>query len=194
MRHSLAPSGERRVSSSVSAGSVGRVSRRQQPAWMDRLSERIYTSAMNLPPRVQRLLGGRPFVRDGQTLAPDIRLAVLLSRVDPAGPPENMPIPEGRKALLRMQVVSGGDQPIGEVREVQVGDLAGRLFVPTGATEPGPLLVFFHGGGWIYGDLDSHDAGCRYLAEKSGVRILLVTYRLAPEHPFPAAYDDTLDA
>ena len=68
---------------------------------------------------------------------------------------------------------------------------SGRLGRPTAA---GPLLVFFHGGGWMYGDLDSHDAACRFLAERSGVRVLAVDYRLAPEHPFPAAYDDALEA
>jgi len=54
--------------------------------------------------------------------------------------------------------------------------------------------VFFHGGGWVYGDLDSHDPPCRFLAERSGVRVLAVDYRLAPEHPFPAAYDDAVAA
>jgi acetyl esterase len=56
------------------------------------------------------------------------------------------------------------------------------------------LLVFIHGGGWIVGDLDSHDATCRVLAEKAGVRVLSLDYRLAPEHPFPAAYDDCMAA
>ena len=54
--------------------------------------------------------------------------------------------------------------------------------------------MFFHGGGWVYGDLDTHDPPCRFLAERSGVRVLSVDYRLAPEHPFPAAYDDALAA
>ena len=69
---------------------------------------------------------------------------------------------------------------------------------PPGSTrrpcDRGALLLFFHGGGFMYGDLDSHDAPCRFLAERSGVRVLAVDYRLAPEHPFPAAYDDALAA
>jgi acetyl esterase len=52
------------------------------------------------------------------------------------------------------------------------------------------LLVFLHGGGMIYGDLDSHDAVCRVLAERAGVQVLAADYRLAPEHPFPAAVED----
>ena len=104
--------------------------------------------------------------------------------------------------VLRQAALTGGDQAIGAVRDVPVGDLPGRLYVPSGAFEDGyadpsaptPLLLFFHGGGWMYGDLDSHDAACRFLAERSGVRVLAVDYRLAPEHPFPAAYEDALEA
>src|SRR5205085_5877177 len=79
-------------------------------------------------------------------------------------------------------------------RELPVGDLRARLYVPTRATARSPLLVYFHGGGWAYGDLDSHDPVCRFLSERSGVRVLSVDYRLAPEHPFPAAYEDALAA
>ena len=78
------------------------------------------------------------------------------------------------------------------MRDLSVGDLPARLYTPAGASDPGPLLVFFHGGGFIYGDLDSHDAPCRFLAEQAGVRVLAVDYRLGPEQPFPAAYDDAM--
>ena len=63
-------------------------------------------------------------------------------------------MPEGRRALLLQTMIAGGDQPIGAVRDLPVGDLPARLYVPTGAAARGPLLVFFHGGGWVYGDLD----------------------------------------
>jgi acetyl esterase len=65
-----------------------------------------------------------------------------------------------------------------------------RLYVPTGSDAPDPLLVFVHGGGMIYGDLDSHDAVCRLLAERADTRVLALDYRLAPEHRYPAAVDD----
>jgi acetyl esterase len=74
------------------------------------------------------------------------------------------------------------------------GGLGARLYVPFGATVPGPLLVYLHGGGWVLGDLDTHDATCRFLAREAGVRVLAVDYRLAPEHPFPAPLDDTVTA
>jgi acetyl esterase len=107
---------------------------------------------------------------------------------------EDLPLADGRRLLVQHATMAGGDQPIGAVRDVPVGERPGRLYVPTAATTPGPLLVFFHGGGWVYGDLDSHDPLCRFLAERSGVRVLSVDYRLAPEHPFPAAYDDAVAA
>lgn len=71
-----------------------------------------------------------------------------------------------------------------------------RVIQPTpaspGATRPG--LVFFHGGGWVIGDLDTHDTVCRELALQAGVVVVSVDYRLAPEHPFPAAVDDCVAA
>jgi acetyl esterase len=72
------------------------------------------------------------------------------------------------------------------------GGPATRLYRPTGA-EPG-LVVWFHGGGWVIGDLGTHDRACRRLAARSGLAVLAVEYRLAPEHPWPAAVDDAVAA
>ena len=79
-------------------------------------------------------------------------------------------------------------------RDLEAGGVPARLYVPQAATEPGPLLVYFHGGGWVQGSVDSHDAGVRTVADRAGLRVLSVDYRLAPEHPFPAAFDDALAA
>jgi acetyl esterase len=73
-----------------------------------------------------------------------------------------------------------------EIRDVQAGSIPCRLYRPSAKTDLG-LLVFFHGGGWVIGDLNSHDGVCRSLANKSGHAVLSVDYRLAPEHKFPAA-------
>ena len=84
-----------------------------------------------------------------------------------------------------------------EARDLQVGggaDVPARLYTPPEAATPGPCLVYFHGGGWVIGDLETHDAHCRRLAAYSGARVLAVDYRLAPEHPFPAGHDDALAA
>jgi acetyl esterase len=74
------------------------------------------------------------------------------------------------------------------------GEIPARLYTPPAAVTPGPLLVYFHGGGWVIGDLETHDAHCRRIAAFSGARVLAVDYRLAPEHPFPAGHDDALAA
>ncbi|MEJ7796475.1 MAG: alpha/beta hydrolase [Nocardioides sp.] len=157
---------------------------------LQRAEALVFKTALALPQPIKRLAAGRALVRQGQTLATDNQLALRLMRIAREPSLESLPIPEAREQLRRQTWMSGGDQPIGAVRDLPVGDRNGRLYVPTGATSPGPLLVFFHGGGFIYGDLDTHDPACRFLAEHSGVRVLSVDYRLAPEHTFPTAHDD----
>lgn len=78
--------------------------------------------------------------------------------------------------------------------EGAAGPLAARLYIPQGADEPGPMLVFFHGGGFVLGDLETHDAFCVRLADAAKVRVLACRYRLAPEAPFPTQLDDALAA
>ena len=149
---------------------------------------------MALPERVQRVLAGRPVVLDGQSLATETQLALRLQRVAGRPPVESLPIPEGRVELDHQARLTAGSQPIGAVRALEVVGLPARLYTPREESTSLPLLVFFHGGGFMYGGLESHDAPCRVLAERAGVRVLSVTYRLAPEHPFPAAFDDALAA
>ena len=149
--------------------------------------------AMGLPEPAQRVLAGRPLAIDGQRLAVELQLMLRLQRAAGLPSPPLLPVPEGRLATLHETRVAGGTHPIGAVRDLPVGDRPGRLYTPSGdRPDPSGLLVFFHGGGFVYGDLDSHDAPCRFLAERAGVRVLAVDYRLAPEHPFPAAYDDAV--
>jgi len=85
-----------------------------------------------------------------------------------------------------------------ETRDLDVagaeGTVRGRLYSPSGAEASGPGLVYFHGGGFVIGDLDTHDGLCRRLAARAGIKVLSVDYRLAPEHPFPASHDDALAA
>lgn len=134
-------------------------------------------------------------VLDGQTLDVGTQLMLRLQRLVREPAVESLPIPEGRRALVKQSVLVGGSQPIGRVSDEVVAGVPARYYEPADVGDgPGPLLVFFHGGGYIYGDLDSHDAVCRFLAERAGVRILAVAYRLAPEARFPAAYDDSVDA
>jgi acetyl esterase len=70
-----------------------------------------------------------------------------------------------------------------------------RLYVPPNLPPSAqPLIVYYHGGGWVVGDLDTHDGVCRFLASNVGARVISVDYRLAPEHPFPAAVEDCFTA
>lgn len=80
-----------------------------------------------------------------------------------------------------------------EIRPVDAGGVPCRLYRPTSASGLG-LVVYFHGGGWVLGDLDSHDGVCRALVQESGCCVLSVGYRLAPEDPFPAAVADATTA
>jgi acetyl esterase len=85
-----------------------------------------------------------------------------------------------------------------ETHDLKVGGAAGeipaRLYRPAGLGDPSGLLVYFHGGGFVIGDLETHDGHCRRLAAGAACRVLAVDYRLAPEHPFPAGHDDALSA
>jgi acetyl esterase len=87
------------------------------------------------------------------------------------------------------------DLPIGKVESIAAGTIPLRSYTPVaGGAELLPAIMFFHGGGFVMGDLDSYDALCRSLANESGCRVISVDYRLAPEHPFPAALDDSFAA
>jgi acetyl esterase len=160
----------------------------------ERLDTLALRTALALPEPVQRVLAGRPVVRDGQTLAADVQLSLRLQRLAGEAGAETLPMAEGRRTILRHTRMTGGAQPIGAVRDLVVADRPARLYVPTGADPVSSLLLFFHGGGFMHGDIESHDAACRFLAERSGARLLAVDYRLGPEHPFPAAYDDAVAA
>jgi acetyl esterase len=154
----------------------------------------VVRAAMGLPERVQARLAGAPVVLDGQRLAPETQLMLRLQRLARLPGAETMPIAEGRKAVAHHAGLVARHQPVGAVRDLAVGDLPARLYTPTEVSGPTPLLVFFHGGGFMYGDLDSHDGSCRVLAERAGMRVLAIDYRMGPEEPFPAAYDDALAA
>ncbi|MEQ1702107.1 MAG: alpha/beta hydrolase [Ilumatobacteraceae bacterium] len=107
-------------------------------------------------------------------------------------PPLEESTPEqAREARKARQLPS--TTPIHEVRDLDADGVPTRLYRPNDRTDLG-LLVYLHGGGWVIGDLDSHDGVCRALANGSGHAVLSVDYRLAPEHPFPAPLEDAIHA
>lgn len=115
-----------------------------------------------------------------------------------AGSAPSMTIEERRRSYRERALEQRG--PLEEMAEVRHGEIAlsgrtlkYRLLVPP--HERGDaLVVFFHGGSFVVGDLDTHEALCRRLSVDTSMRFLAVDYRLAPEHPFPAAVDDAVDA
>lgn len=116
-------------------------------------------------------------------------------------PPDlRLPIDRLRQQFFRMDYSGEPDAPeLAEVRLITIptpfGPLRSRLYVPLGAgIPPGPGILFFHGGGFVLGDLESHDMICRRMAEGSRCRVLAIDYRLAPETCFPCAHDDALAA
>ena len=163
------------------------------------VGQRLVTLAMNkLPPSaLRRLSGGGEVRRDGLTLDPDaqflLRLLALsgnrgVAQLEPAAARAEM-----RRAIALAPAVEGR-MSVGALSiPGPAGPIPARLYRPD-VPGPRPLVVFFHGGGWVLGDLDTHDGGCRFLARESGANVLAVDYRLAPEHRFPAAVEDAFAA
>jgi acetyl esterase len=124
----------------------------------------------------------------------------LLEMMDAQGAPplETQDPVEARSARLEpMKLLNGEPDALGRVENLfapgPAGDVPLRLYASEHAGLR-PALVYFHGGGFVFGNLDTHDAVCRALAKASGAVVVAVDYRLAPEHKFPAAVDDSYAA
>lgn len=107
---------------------------------------------------------------------------------------DELPAAEGRAYFNEVFKTKPEDQEaVARIQEVTIpvddGEIPARLYVPEGDGKP-PLLVHFHGGGWVYLNLDTHDAYCRTLANRAGCAVLAVEYRKAPEHPYPTPAED----
>jgi acetyl esterase len=108
---------------------------------------------------------------------------------------------DARSYYLERRFFTQPEPPhVASLRELEARGPAGpirlRSYRPLGTPDDAvlPVLVYFHGGGWVIGDLETHDTLCRELCNLSGTAVIAVDYRLAPEHPFPAAVDDALAA
>jgi acetyl esterase len=174
-----------------------------RPAPRLALGERVVNGVARalaaLPPSAQvRLSGKRPVRIDGETLAPEIQLGLALAELVGKPSPETVSPAHARRVSRRLAAVSGGrSESVGAVHDLEIeGDvrLRARHYATGEPGGPHPLLVFFHGGGFVFGDLDTHDGTCRLLCRHAGVHVLAVEYRLAPEDPFPAAVEDALAA
>ena len=129
-------------------------------------------------------------------LAPDMR-AILEGLAAMGGPPlESLPVAEARQAARGLNQLAGTPEPVANIENRKIpgrgGEIPIRIYTPEGSG-PCPGVVYFHGGGWVICDLDTHDNVCRAIARRAGAVVVAVDYRLAPEHRFPAALEDCLD-
>ena len=167
----------------------------------DRAERAAARALRRLSDRTARRLAGKPITIDGQTLDPHIQLVLKAVERTGQGPWVHHGAEAARRESRRASLVTA--LPIPRVEEVSdftlpgpAGPLPARIYRAPGSSGSGPqpALVFFHGGGFVIGDLDSHDELCRMLCWHARVSVIAIEYRLAPENPFPAAVDDCVAA
>jgi acetyl esterase len=151
-----------------------------------------------IPPWLKRLLaGGRRVTIDGNTLDPTLQLVLATQRSTPPGVLAASDDPEVARVLTRNSSALMDTQVAVPTTDLTIpgpdGPLRARHYRPTVAGAA-PLLVFFHGGGFVVGDIESHDGLCRMICRDAAIHVLSVDYRLAPEHKAPAAVDDCVAA
>lgn len=123
--------------------------------------------------------------------------AGLLKQIADAGmPPLNQMAPaDARTAAQGFRALSGEGEAVADVTDRTIpgpgGPLPARVYTPAGASGGAlPCLVYYHGGGWVFGDIEGVDAICRAVSNRAGCKVVSIEYRLAPEHKFPAPLDD----
>ena len=133
-----------------------------------------------------------------ERLHPEVRALLEFMDAQGAPPLETQDPIEARNARLEpMKALGGEPVPLARVEDMSIpgpaGDIPVRLYA-AGHDGLRPALIYFHGGGFVFGNLDTHDAVCRALAKESGAVLISVDYRLSPEHKFPAAVEDSYAA
>jgi acetyl esterase len=134
-------------------------------------------------------------------LDPDAQIVLDMIRLAGRPPFETLTPAEAREAYANSRkVLQPPREDVAETRDTTIpgplGEIPVRLYRPAGtnAGDRLPALVYYHGGGWLLGDLESHDGVCRRFANAASCRVVSVDYRMAPEHKFPAAVDDSAAA
>lgn len=155
---------------------------------------------LHLPEPILRVIAGKPVDIDGQRLATTAQVMIRLSKLAPFDYPHTNGSIERARGEMNAAGVLAGSGIGARVRTRDLsckgagGSVSLRLYEPHRVAAPGPALVFFHGGGFVLGSIDTHEGACRYLAAEADVRVISVEYRLAPENKFPAAVEDALAA
>ncbi len=132
---------------------------------------------------------------DPSLLDPSLKALVESLAESTATPMESLPVQEARKTYAGLAVLAGAIEEAAGVADIQIAGVACRVYRPQQSSEVTatllPILVWFHGGGWILGNLEATDGTARSLANRLGQLVVVVDYRLAPEATFPAAVDDS---
>ncbi|MBL8675696.1 MAG: alpha/beta hydrolase [Rhodospirillales bacterium] len=134
-------------------------------------------------------------------LDPEVQRMLEMAAAAGRPPWQNVGPVAARKEFRETRIVTGGPRPEGVVtRDTSIpgpgGPMAVRLYRPAAESPKAllPALIYLHGGGWVIGDLDTHDSTAARLSLQAGIAVVSVDYRLAPEHPFPAGFDDSVAA
>lgn len=174
-------------------------------AVLERATKLTLSAIPRISDRTKRLLlGGRSVVVDGNTLDTTLQLTLAAQRAAGVGGLVADYSPESgvtvSRAALRATAAMMKVHIRADVTEISIpgpaGPIPARRYVPDGTESPATsaLLLYFHGGGFVIGDLDTHDSLCRLICRDGGIQVISVDYRLAPEHKAPAAIDDAYAA
>ncbi|MBW0017446.1 MAG: alpha/beta hydrolase [Mycobacterium sp.] len=171
--------------------------------WLSRVQNTVTSVGAKViswtPTAAKRALThGRAVIIDGNTLDPTLQLMLQgLRAVGIDGLVVNDDVAASRALMRQSTQELPGPQIHVDVDDVSLpgpaGEIRARHYRAPGG-EPAPMLVFYHGGGWVIGDLDTHDALCRLTCRDAGIHVLSIDYRLAPEHSAPAAIEDAYAA
>lgn len=170
-----------------------------QPA-LAGLPRRVVGRLLRLPaPVLAQLAGGAPQAIDGAPLEPDIHFLVSSLNRAPVPALGESSLREQRRASRIMWPLLSPWAQVAASHDARVPGPDGyevpiRIYTPHRLQRPAPAFVYMHGGGFVLGDLDTHDGVCRHTAAEVGCVVIAIDYRLAPEHPFPAAVNDCLAA
>lgn len=166
-----------------------------------RIQARAARGLLSLPDGLQRAIaGGGRIEIDGHVLDPQVQHMLAMHRRMRMPHLHALPVARARRQMdVNTAMLAPKTGPMEHVVDdmfegPEGGRIPVRIYRPRGLPRPAPALIYFHGGGFVVGGLDSHDAVCRVLATEADCVTIAVDYRMAPEHPFPAAPDDALAA
>ena len=152
-----------------------------------------------LPVSAQNLLAkGLGYTETYSGLHPHLRVLLAVRKLQNGSLVGDDPVRSRRSFDAEINSIVAKPTPVSAVQnfviDTPVGQIPVRLYLPKPSAKPLPLLVFYHGGGFVVGSLDSHDEPCRVICQHADVAVLSVDYRLAPEHKAPAAVEDCVAA